>query len=113
MTITGSSLRFPGCQWQWASRRDSGSTWKSLASASGISNRLGTKAERIVMTWPFLSNGCGSKGGKEKSTLEMYFTGEDRTSGSQQDESDLVVAVQAVLEVAILATHSHMNFRIF
>ena len=34
--------------------------------------------------------------------MEMYFTGEDRTSGSQQDKSDLVVAVQGVLEGAIV-----------
>src|SRR2546421_10622131 len=40
-----------------------------------MSNRLGTKAETIVMTWPFLSNGCGSKGGKAESTLETVFQG--------------------------------------
>ena len=39
------------------------------------SDMLGTKAETIVIAWPFFNSGCGSKGWKEKSTLEMYFTG--------------------------------------
>src|SRR5436309_10266501 len=75
MMITGASLCFPGCQWQWASTRDSGSTWKSLASAGGIANRLGTKAETMVIAWPVFNSGCGSKGGRTKSTSRLYVTG--------------------------------------
>src|SRR2546425_11709635 len=71
--MTGASLRLPGCQWQWASRRDSGSTWNSLGSARGMSKRLGTRAETMVMAWPFFRSGCGSKGGMTKSTTRLYF----------------------------------------
>src|SRR6266446_8951417 len=82
MTMTGASLRFPGCQWQWASKRDSGSTWKRLASAGGISNRLGTKAETIVMAWAFFSKGWTSNGGRAVSIAELYFTKTMQTSSS-------------------------------
>src|SRR6266550_789847 len=78
MTMTGASLRCPGCQWQLASKRDSGSTWKSLASAGGISNRLGTRAETIVIAWPFFNSGCGLKGERTKSTSRLYFTGPEQ-----------------------------------
>ena len=40
-----------------------------------MSNRLGTKAETTVIACPFFSRGCGSKGGKAKSTLETVFQG--------------------------------------
>jgi hypothetical protein len=39
-----------------------------------MSNRLGTKAETMVMACPFFRRGCGSKGGIPGSTATLYFT---------------------------------------
>jgi hypothetical protein len=51
-----------------------------------MSKRLGTKAETMVMAWPFFRRGCGANGGIGSFTERLYFTKRAQTSPTDPQE---------------------------
>src|SRR6267378_3272590 len=71
ITITGTSPRFPSCQWHTPFNCVSASTRNNLSSPSGNANFRRRNAPAIVCKCPFRSHPCGSNSLKFSPILRL------------------------------------------